>query len=99
MREFLGMGRRPSKNEARVFSPIRSGSFFIAIVSGALATASLLTPQSANAACAPAAGAGTPAAGTTVTCSGTTTNQNSPNGYGDGSQNGLIGPREYFAFR
>jgi uncharacterized protein with beta-barrel porin domain len=90
VREFLGIGRcRSVTNGARVFSPIRSGSFFIAIASGVLAIASLLTPQIAMAACAPAAGAGTPASGTTVTCSGTTTNQNSPNGYGDGSQNGL----------
>ena len=27
--------------------------------------------------------------GTVVTCSGTTTNQNNPNGYGNGTQNGL----------
>ena len=45
--------------------------------------------SNALAACAPAAGAGTPPAGTTVTCAGTTLNQNSPNGYGDGSQTGI----------
>ena len=44
----------------------------------------------AQAACSPPAGAGTPPAGTAVTCSGTTTAQNAPNGYGDGSQTGLI---------
>jgi len=48
-----------------------------------------MTASTVEAACAPAAGAGTPASGTTVTCSGTTTNQNAPIGYGDGSQNGL----------
>src|SRR4030081_2602513 len=50
---------------------------------------SLIGANRAEAACTPAAGAGTPASGTTVTCTGTTTNQNSPNGYGEGSQNGL----------
>src|SRR5262245_773851 len=39
----------------------------------------------ANAACAPAA----PVDNTTVTCSGPTSNQNDPNGYGTGSENGL----------
>ncbi len=39
--------------------------------------------------CTPAAGVGTPAFGTTVTCSDATTDQNAPNGYGFGSQNGL----------
>jgi uncharacterized protein with beta-barrel porin domain len=65
------------------------GARGVSIATLILAAASLLTPENANAACAPAAGAGAPASGTTVTCSGVTTNQNAPNGYGDGSQNGL----------
>jgi outer membrane autotransporter protein len=49
----------------------------------------LMPSHAALAACAPSAGAGTPPSGTVVTCSGTTTNQNNPNGYGNGTQNGL----------
>jgi uncharacterized protein with beta-barrel porin domain len=61
----------------------------IATVAGAVALGVLWSNAPAHAQCAPAAGAGTPAPGTTVTCSGTVANQNPPNGYGDGSQNGL----------
>ena len=65
----------------------RRGRYSTALVI-ALGTASMFLGPASNAlaACAPAAGAGTPPAGTTVTCAGTTLNQNSPNGYGDGSQ-------------
>jgi hypothetical protein len=45
----------------------------------------VLTAASAFAQCSPAA----PVNNTTVTCTGTVTNQNSPNGYGTGVENGL----------
>jgi hypothetical protein len=45
----------------------------------------VLTAASAFAQCSPAA----PVNNTTVTCTGTVTNQNSPNGYGTGAENGL----------
>ena len=57
----------------------------------ALGAASLFLGSAPNAlaACAPAAGAGAPPSGTTVSCTGATVNQNTPNGYGDGSQTGI----------
>jgi len=51
--------------------------------------ATLLPSPAAFALCTPPAGAGTPPTDTIVTCSGTTTNQNAPNGYGNGTQSGL----------
>src|SRR4029077_17665857 len=45
----------------------------------------VLTAASAFAQCSPAA----PVNNTTVTCTGTVTNQNYPNGYGTGAENGL----------
>src|SRR5262245_12084867 len=49
----------------------------------------LLPTSQPMAGCVPEATAGNPPAGTTVTCTAATNNQNAPNGYGDGSQNGL----------
>ena len=48
-----------------------------------------LPASPALAACTPAAGPGTPASGTTVICESVIVNQNSSNGYGDGTQVGL----------
>ena len=67
---------------ARVFLAVGAVTGITAVV--------LLAASEAQAACAPAASSGlVPPAGTVVTCTGTTINQNSPNGYGTGSQNGL----------
>jgi subtilase-type serine protease len=52
-------------------------------------TGGALLPSEASAACTPAAGPGMPLPGTVVVCTGNTSNQNSPHGYGDGTQNGL----------
>jgi fibronectin-binding autotransporter adhesin len=50
----------------------------------------LFAASPALARCSPTAAANTPIAGTIVTCNNATSNANSPNGYGDGTQNGLI---------
>lgn len=65
-------------------------SLFAVAAATAITALVLLAASDAQAACAPIAGAGlVPPPGTVVTCTGSTINQNPPNGYGTGSQNGL----------
>src|SRR5262249_29528603 len=56
---------------------------------GGIATAMLVPTSQSMAGCIPEATPGNPPPGTTVSCTGATANQNAPNGYGDGTQNGL----------
>ena len=69
--------------------PRRAARPTLPVALGAIATAMLLPTSQPMAGCVPEATAGNPPAGTTVTCTAATNNQNAPNGYGDGSQNGL----------
>jgi len=79
----VGLDRRWRARPRRVARSARAVSF------GAIATALLLPTSQASAGCVPEATPGNPPPGTTVTCSAATVNQNAPNGYGDGTQNGL----------
>ena len=77
-------GNRPSPKTRLAFKCRRMPLFAATVVS-----VELLSCSSVLALCTPPAGAGSPPSGTLVACTGVTNNQNNPNGYGDGTQNGL----------